>query len=187
MRVSDWTGRSRSGLLKRTHSRARNGSDWAWSTIDREVANGKPFSASHGTNESMTLAEIVNALPSFAAPEISFQEPTIFAAEPWVPHSEACVAWSMPRGGLPAEPARRGFTRLVEVREALNILAAHEVQWPPGPAHVLAELLIATSSSSQCGATIGCFAIRHFVEAVSTCRQLIRLGWVASISSASGR
>ena len=92
----------------------------------------------------MTLAEIVKALPSFAAAEVSFQEPTIYVAEPWVPPSEACVAWSLPRGGLPEEAARRGFTRLVEVREALDILAADKVPWPPGPAHVLAELLIAT-------------------------------------------
>lgn len=92
----------------------------------------------------MTLTEIVKTLPSFAAAEVSFQEPTIFVAEPWVPHSEACVAWSLPRGGLPEEPARHRFTRLVEVREALDILAVDKMPWPPGPAHVLAELLIAT-------------------------------------------
>jgi len=92
----------------------------------------------------MTLAEIVKNLPSFDAPEVSFQEPTIYAAEPWVPHSDACVAWSLPRGGLPEEPARRGFTRLVEVREALKMLNAEGLDWPPAPAHIVAELLIAT-------------------------------------------
>jgi hypothetical protein len=92
----------------------------------------------------VTLAEIVKTLPSFAAPEVSFQEPTIYVAEPWVPHSEACVAWSLPRGGLPDEPARRGFTRLTEVAEALKILGPNSMQWPPGPSDVLAELLIAT-------------------------------------------
>jgi hypothetical protein len=90
----------------------------------------------------VTLSEIVGALPSFAAPEVSFQEPTIYAAEPWTAHSDACVAWSLPRGGLPDEPARRGFRRLTEVRAALDMLSTGVTTWPPGPAHILAELLI---------------------------------------------
>jgi hypothetical protein len=48
--------------------------------------------------------------------------PTIYAAEPWSPHSEALVAWAPEKGGLPPEVAERRMVRLVEVERAIELL-----------------------------------------------------------------
>jgi hypothetical protein len=70
----------------------------------------------------MSLQDIIKALRSYERPERSGQEPTIYAAEPWVPTTIATVGWSLPKGGLPAEEAPL-LLRLCEVRMALALLA----------------------------------------------------------------
>ena len=90
----------------------------------------------------MTLSEVVNALPSFAAPEVSFQEPTIYAEEPWTPSSQARVLWSLPRGGLPEEAGRHALSRVTEVRTALKLLGYRDGQWPrAAPDQLVGELV----------------------------------------------
>jgi hypothetical protein len=48
--------------------------------------------------------------------------PTIYAAEPWSPSSEALVAWGSMKGGLPPEVAERRMVRLIEVEGAVDLL-----------------------------------------------------------------
>ena len=69
----------------------------------------------------MSLQDIVKDLRSYAQPEWSGQEPTIYAAEPWVPTTIATVGWSLPKGGLPSDGAPL-LLRLCEVRMALTLL-----------------------------------------------------------------
>ena len=77
----------------------------------------------------MRLIEIIRSLPVLRSDELSGQEATIYAAEPWTPESPARVAWSMPKGGLPDQPARERMVRLCEVRAALIILKDCYVEW----------------------------------------------------------
>jgi hypothetical protein len=51
-----------------------------------------------------------------------FMVPTIYAAEPWSPSSEALVAWGSMKGGLPPEAAERQMVRLIEVEGAVDLL-----------------------------------------------------------------
>jgi hypothetical protein len=69
----------------------------------------------------MSLQDIIKDLRSYEQPERSGQEPTIYAAEPWVPTTIAMVEWSSPRGGLPSNGAPL-LLRLCEVRMALTLL-----------------------------------------------------------------
>jgi hypothetical protein len=48
--------------------------------------------------------------------------PTIYAAEPWTPTSEALVTWGSLKGGLPDEAAKRRMVRLIEVGGAVELL-----------------------------------------------------------------
>ncbi len=73
----------------------------------------------------MILSDIVRDLRSYDEDEVSFQEPSIYAAEPWRSTSEAVVEWSMPKGGLPDTAARRLLMYLISVRGALTVLG-HE-------------------------------------------------------------
>lgn len=70
-----------------------------------------------------TLAGILRDLRSYDEEPVSGQEPTIYAAEPWAPHSPAIVSWSITKGGLPDDAAKLRLVRLVEVRSALRLLA----------------------------------------------------------------
>jgi hypothetical protein len=70
-----------------------------------------------------TLADIIRDLRSHDKEPFSGQEPTIYAAEPWSPHSRAIVSWSIEKGGLPDDAARLHLVRLLEVRAALRLLA----------------------------------------------------------------
>jgi hypothetical protein len=70
-----------------------------------------------------TLADIVRDLHSYDEEPVSWQEPTIYAAEPWTAQSQAIVSWSMPKGGLPDSAAQLRMVRLVEVRTAIKLLA----------------------------------------------------------------
>jgi hypothetical protein len=70
-----------------------------------------------------TLADIVRGLSRYDEEPVSWQEPTIYAAEPWAARSRAIVSWSLPRGGLPDDAAKLRLVRLVEVRSAVTLLA----------------------------------------------------------------
>ena len=69
------------------------------------------------------LADLVRYLHKYAEDPVGWQEPTIYAAEPWSAHSEAIISWSMPKGGLPDDAARLRLVRFVEVRSAIELLA----------------------------------------------------------------
>ena len=70
-----------------------------------------------------TLADIVRDLRSYAEDPVGWQEPTIYATEPWSAYSDAIISWSMPKGGLPDDAARLRLVRFVEVRSAIELLA----------------------------------------------------------------
>jgi hypothetical protein len=70
----------------------------------------------------VTLAEIIRSLPSHDQASPAWQEPTIYAAEPWGSETEALVQLSLPKGGLPNEAAARRLVRFFEVRAALRVL-----------------------------------------------------------------
>jgi hypothetical protein len=71
------------------------------------------------------LSDVIRDLRSYDKDEVSFQEPSIYAAEPWDSTSEAVVEWSLPRGGLPDTAAKRLLMYLISVRGALGVLG-HE-------------------------------------------------------------
>jgi hypothetical protein len=68
------------------------------------------------------LSDVIRDLRSFDKAEVLFQEPSIYAAEPWGSTSEAVVEWSMPKGGLPDTAAKRLLMYLISVRGALKVL-----------------------------------------------------------------
>ena len=53
---------------------------------------------------------------------MSFQEPSIYVAEPWLPTSAAVVEWSLPKGGLPDAAAKPLLLHLISVQGALRAL-----------------------------------------------------------------
>jgi hypothetical protein len=70
----------------------------------------------------VTLNDIVTNLLSFPAQQQQESVPTIYAAEPWLPTSEALVAYGSRHGGLPSEAVRGGMVRFFEVAGAVAIL-----------------------------------------------------------------
>jgi hypothetical protein len=70
----------------------------------------------------VTLRDLVASLPSLQAEEVQYLVPTIYAAEPWAPGSDALVALGSLKGGLPPEAATRQMTRVFEVAGARSIL-----------------------------------------------------------------
>jgi hypothetical protein len=70
----------------------------------------------------LTLLEVIRGLHDYDEEPVSFQEPTIYASEPWSPQSEAVVEWCPPKGGLPESAAQRRLVRIVEVRKAIVLL-----------------------------------------------------------------
>ena len=70
----------------------------------------------------MTLRDLVASLPALQVEEVQFLVPTIYAAEPWAPDSDALVALGSLKGGLPPEVAKRQMTRVFEVAGARSIL-----------------------------------------------------------------
>jgi hypothetical protein len=70
-----------------------------------------------------TLGEIVCDLHSYDEEPVSWQAPTIYAAEPWTANAQAIVRWSLPKGGLPDDAATLRLVRFVEVRSAIKLLA----------------------------------------------------------------
>lgn len=70
----------------------------------------------------MVLSDVVRLLQLLRTDESQYMIPTIYAAEPWSASSEALVAWSPPRGGLPPEAAERHLLRLIDVQGAIDAL-----------------------------------------------------------------
>jgi hypothetical protein len=69
-----------------------------------------------------TLSDIVRDLRSFDEEPVSWQEPTIYAEEPWTAASRAIVCWSTPKGGLPDEAAKLRLGYFIDVRSAARLL-----------------------------------------------------------------
>jgi hypothetical protein len=69
-----------------------------------------------------TLSDIVRDLQRYNEEPVSWQEPTIYAEEPWTANSQAIVCWSLPKGGLPDDAAKLRLVRVVEVRSAVSLL-----------------------------------------------------------------
>ena len=72
----------------------------------------------------MILSDVIRDLRSYDEDEVSFQEPSIYAPEPWGPGSDSVVEWSMPRGGLPNTAAKRLLMYVISVRGALEVFGA---------------------------------------------------------------
>ena len=70
----------------------------------------------------MILSDVIRDLRSYDKGEVSSQEPSIYAAAPWLSTSEAIVEWSLPKGGLPDTAAKRLLLYLISVRGALRVL-----------------------------------------------------------------
>jgi hypothetical protein len=70
----------------------------------------------------VVLSDVVRILELLRTEQSQYMLPTIYAAEPWSPSSEALVAWSPMRGGLPPEAAERRMVRLIEVKGAIELL-----------------------------------------------------------------
>ena len=70
----------------------------------------------------MVLSDVVRVLRLLRTEQSQFMVPTIYAAQPWSPSSEALVAWGSMKGGLPPEAAERRMVRLVEVEGAVDLL-----------------------------------------------------------------
>jgi hypothetical protein len=69
-----------------------------------------------------TLADIVRDLRRYDEEPIGWQEPTIYAEEPWSASSRAIVSWSAPKGGLPDAATTLRLVRLMDVRKSLRLL-----------------------------------------------------------------
>jgi hypothetical protein len=72
----------------------------------------------------VVLSDVIRDLRSYDKGEMSFQEPSIYVAEPWHSTSEAVVEWSLPKGGLPDTAAKRMLMYLISVRAALSVLGS---------------------------------------------------------------
>jgi hypothetical protein len=90
-----------------------------------------------------TLLDIVRDLRSYDEKPVSWQEPTIYAEEPWATNSQAIVCWSPAKGGLPDDAAKLRLVRLVEVRSAVSLLADKYDQLARDRLDELCVLLIA--------------------------------------------
>jgi hypothetical protein len=64
-------------------------------------------------------------LPLLRTEVAQYMVPTIYAAEPWLPSSEAIVAWGSLKGGLPAGAVEHRMVRLTEVEGAIALLKDH--------------------------------------------------------------
>jgi hypothetical protein len=80
----------------------------------------------------VTLRDLIGSLPHLQAEEVQYLVPTIYAAEPWAPGSDALVALGSLKGGLPPEAAKRQMTRVFEVAGARSILGDCYVEFAEG-------------------------------------------------------
>ena len=71
----------------------------------------------------MTFAEVVGKLRRYDETPFGGQAPAIFVAGPWEPSSEATVAWSGAKGGVPLRQKPILFY-LTTVKAALRILGS---------------------------------------------------------------
>jgi len=67
--------------------------------------------------KTVTLFEAVTQLAKFDPAD------TIYAAEPWTPHSSAIIAYAPDDGGRPPEVAGLGLVYFLEVDIALEVLS----------------------------------------------------------------
>ena len=70
----------------------------------------------------MLFRDIAGELRKYDTDGVSWQEPSIYVAEPWSPQSEAVVEWSAPKGGLPTIASKRLLMYLMGIRGALQFL-----------------------------------------------------------------
>jgi hypothetical protein len=70
----------------------------------------------------VVLSDVVRMLQLLRTEQSQFMVPTIYAAEPWSPSTEALVAWGPMKGGLPPEAAECRMVRLIEVESAIDFL-----------------------------------------------------------------
>ena len=91
----------------------------------------------------MVLSDVVRMLELLRTEESQGMVPTIYAAEPWLPHSEALVAWAPPKGGLPPEVAKRRMVRIIDVEGAIALLKDRYFELRAADSYdTLSELLI---------------------------------------------
>jgi hypothetical protein len=70
----------------------------------------------------MTFADIMRELRKYGEDPGAWEELSIYVADPQAPQSEAIVEWSMAKGGLPENAARRLLYYVAPVRQALALL-----------------------------------------------------------------
>jgi hypothetical protein len=98
------------------------------------------------------LSDVIRDLRSYDKDEVSFQEPSIYVAEPWGSTSEAVVEWSMPKGGLPDSAAKRQLLYLISVRGAVKVLGRqYDALIREGRVDDLCVLLIAQVNHADAG------------------------------------
>jgi hypothetical protein len=103
---------------------------------------------------AVILSDVIRDLRSYDEDEVSFQEPSIYVAEPWRSTSEAVVEWSMPKGGLPDTAAKRLLMYLISVRGALKVLGhEYDALVRDGRVDDLCALLVEHVNQAKAGRT----------------------------------
>ena len=85
-------------------------------------ASGRPLNFTVRGRGIVVLSDVVRMLNLLRTEEAQYLVPTIYAAEPWTPRSEALVALGSLKDGLPPEVAARRMVRLIEVEGAIELL-----------------------------------------------------------------
>ena len=100
----------------------------------------------------MILSDVIRELRSYDQGEVSFQEPSIYVAEPWLPTSAAVVEWSLPKGGLPDAAAKPLLLYLISVQGALRALGdQYDALVRDGRVDELCVLLVAHVNLAKAG------------------------------------
>ena len=100
----------------------------------------------------MILSDVIRDLRSYDKDEVSFQEPSIYVAEPWLPTSAAVVEWSLPKGGLPDAAAKPLLLHLISVQGALRALGdQYDALVRDGRVDELCVLLVAHVNLAKAG------------------------------------
>jgi hypothetical protein len=102
----------------------------------------------------VVLSDVIRDLRSYDEGEVSFQEPSIYVAEPWSSTSEAVVEWSLPKGGLPDTAAKRLLLYFISVRGALRVLGGqYDTLVRHGRVEELCALLVEHVNQAKAGHT----------------------------------
>jgi hypothetical protein len=83
---------------------------------------GRPLNFTVRGREEVVLSDVVRMLELLRTEQSQYMVPTIYAAEPWSPGSEALVDWASQKGGLPPEVSTRRMVRLIDVAGAVDLL-----------------------------------------------------------------